>query len=177
MRCSVIALSIIFFSSLVWSANFYLCNEHFHGSVTFISGFEKPINLNNFRIRMVANELFLKSEEFVAEYITANQSEMDKAYIPSLMTESGNVKVFGHKSPSTLFTLLITADLSQHDRESTKYVKPIHYVTDHAIAPHDLIKIMVRTIIPSDKDVDMDFCALVDKDDGRGFTPITFKKI
>lgn len=126
---------------------------------------------------MVADTLFLKSEEFVADYVTAYQSDMERAYMPGLMTDSNIVRVFGHQSPSRQFTLLITADFALENKESAKYVKSINCITDRAIAPHDLIKIIVRNIKPKDREVDMDFSVLIDKDDGQGFMPIAFNKI
>src|ERR1700675_602718 len=71
-----------------FSANFYLFNAGFSEVLDIYRAKHGNYTLKNFRIRLVAEDLYGQSVDQIIPLLNANHSCMEKAYIPSPLTES-----------------------------------------------------------------------------------------
>lgn len=169
-------LSIITIASqLLLAAEFNLVSDGYWRPPTIFSDTDGEVQLRNFRLRVIARDVYGHNTKYIHEYLNNNNKVIEKSYVPNFMNESASAKIHGLSKATRKLTILLTADAHKSGSSIGSYFL---FAEDlkigRRIKPHDHIRISISEVYREHNNIKIEFTAAVNRNDGRGFTPIEF---
>lgn len=100
-------LAMMLYTCLAHSAQFYIFNK---GLPSQIPTLQDNVVLKNFRVMIIANDLFNLDAYNLNHYLANNNHNITQILIPSYLMDSKRASIFDHNKATNIFTMIITAD-------------------------------------------------------------------
>lgn len=137
---------------LIWNAS---CPNMLNGANTLFT---------EFRMRIIADELYGKNLAEISSYIEKNSSSIPKISLPEAQEESSVEKIFGGKASSKKITILLTGTCYFFNSfKNSSLIFSEHILLDDPLEENNTLMVTIKNITLEDGKIKLDYELLTDK--------------